>query len=217
MLIRRFAVLAVLLMAGSICSLAQLADAGVIGGGSFVSDTNLVLTAPCGVPLCTSTPFTETVKTEKRVFVEGVAGIRMINALLLSIHLEAPVTYIPTQTLTFTGPVGFSPIHLSSLFVTPSIRVKLLPGSSVSPWGSVGGGLARYTNDAGLPAINQGALQFGGGLDIKTRFPLLGFRAEVRDYVSKQPNPGVILFSVQTPSGLSRHNVLAGGGIVLSF
>jgi len=217
MFIRRLAVLVVLFMAGSVCSLAQMADAGLVAGGSFVSDSKLVLTAPCGIPLCTPVPFTETVKTGNRVFVEGVAGIRMVNALVASVHLEVPVTYVPSQSLTFTGPVGFSPVHLSSLFVTPSIRVKLLPGSSISPWGSVGGGLARYTTDAGLPAINSGALQFGGGLDFKTRLPLLGFRAEVRDYVSKQPNPGVALFSVQTPSGLSRHNVLVGGGIVLSF
>jgi hypothetical protein len=66
--------------------------------------------------------------------------------------------------------------------------------------------------------MNKGALQFGGGVDIKTGIPLLGFRAEVRDFVTDQPDFGIVsIQTVGSPSLGRRHNVLAGGGIVLRF
>ena len=71
------------------------------------------------------------------------------------------------------------------MFVTPALRVKFAPGFPVSPWASIGGGWAHY-NLTGI-STNKGALQFGGGVDINTGIPLLGFRAEVRDFVTDQP------------------------------
>ena len=52
------------------------------------------------------------------------------------------------------------------------------------------------------------------GLDFKTGLPLLGFRAEVRDFLTGVPtfNSGFL-----TQTGLHHHNILAGGGIVLRF
>jgi hypothetical protein len=81
---------------------------------------------------------------------------------------------------------------------------------------SVGGGWARYSlNTAGLTQ-NKAALQYGGGLDFKTGLPLLGFRVEVRDFVTGDPDFGSS--GIFTPnSGLHHHNILAGGGIVLRF
>ena len=60
---------------------------------------------------------------------------------------------------------------------------------------------------------NKAAIQYGGGLDFKTGLPLLGFRAEVRDFVTGDPDFGVF----STSGGLHHHNILVGGGIVLRF
>ena len=94
--------------------------------------------------------------------------------------------------------------------------MKFLPGAPVSPWASIGGGWAHYSlKDASLTQ-NKAALQYGGGLDFKTGIPALGFRAEIRDFVTGDPDFNLgSLFS--TKSGLHHHNILAGGGIVLRF
>jgi hypothetical protein len=106
---------------------------------------------------------------------------------------------------------------LTSLYITPSFKAKFLPASRISPWVSAGGGWAHFSlpNDF----TNKGALQFGGGADIKTSVPHFGFRVEVRDFLSGQPSfgtPGVGLLG-NPPNGFNRHNVLAGGGILLHF
>ena len=77
-----------------------------------------------------------------------------------------------------------------------------------------GGGWAHYSLNTAGTTENKGALQFGGGLDFKTGLPVLGFRAEVRDFLTGVPtfNSGFL-----TETGLHHHNILAGGGIVLRF
>jgi hypothetical protein len=81
----------------------------------------------------------------------------------------------------------------------------------------VGGGFAHYhvTDETS----ERGALQFGGGFDFKTGIPLLGFRIEARDFVTGQPNFGIIESTFQQSQKDSghRHNVFAGGGVVLHF
>jgi len=150
------------------------------------------------------------------VFYEGTGAIRLANFRVASLHLEVPVSGIPSAHVDFPGTPPSNALKISSVFVTPSLRVKFAPGFPVSPWASIGGGWAHY-HLAG-PSENKGALQFGGGVDIKTGIPLLGFRAEVRDFVTGQPDFGIL--SIQTVGSQSlgrRHNVLAGGGIVLRF
>ncbi len=109
---------------------------------------------------------------------------------------------IPSAQVDFSGTPSSNALKLSSVFVTPSLRVKFAPGFPVSPFASIGGGWAHY-NLAGT-SMNKGALQFGGGVDIKTGIPLLGFRAEVRDFVTGQPDFGIV--SIQT----SVHQALGG-------
>jgi hypothetical protein len=53
----------------------------------------------------------------------------------------------------------------------------------------------------------------GGGVDFKTRLPLLGFRFEVRDFMTSRP--GIPAFSSITSDHL--HNLFVGGGITLHF
>jgi hypothetical protein len=205
---KRFSILFVILCASTF-AMAQKADAAFVVGGSFVSDTNGTFL----VPVIGSTP--ATIKTDHHIFLEGALGVRLLNAHLVSLHAELPVAGIPSTPLTVAG-VSTALDHLGTLFITPGLRLKFAPIAPISPWVSIGGGWARYSlNTAGLTQ-NKAAVQYGGGLDFKTNLPLLGFRAEVRDFVTGDPDFG--FSSIFTPnSGLHHHNILAGGGIVLRF
>ena len=188
---------------------AQKADAAFVAGGSFVSDTTGNVFLP-GTP---SSSFT--IRTDHHLFLEGAVAVRLLNAHLASLHVEVPVAGIPSTTI--TEPITSTTLdHLSTVFITPGLRLKILPIAPVSPWVSVGGGWAHYSlKDTGLTQ-NKAALEYGGGLDFKTGLPLLGFRAEVRDFVTGDPNFNLgNLFS--SGGGLHHHNILAGGGLVLRF
>jgi len=205
---KRFSILVVILCAT--CALAQKADVAFVAGGSFVSDTQQA--AP-PVPILGGTLIAP-LRTDHHYFLEGALAVRMLNARVVSLHVELPIAGIPSQKLAFTTSPSTVLDHVSTVFVTPALRVKIVPGAPISPWLSVGGGWARYSADSGT-TTNKAAIQYGGGIDFKTGFPLLGFRAEVRDFVTGDPNLNII--SLADRSGLHHHNVLVGGGIVLRF
>jgi hypothetical protein len=220
---KHFAVLlAVLVFLLSTAALAQKADVAFVVGGSFVSDSTATFGIPCLLPPCPASPaFISTVQTDHQVFLEGTLGLQLLNAKVASLHLEVPVAGIPSQALHLSSTPSAVFAHMSSTYVTPGFRLKLLPVAPISPFVSLGGGWAHYSLGSG--ATNKGALEYGGGLDFKTGIPFLGFRGEVRDFVTGDPN-----FSLANPlsggfkgtsnqNGLHRHNILAGGGIVLRF
>jgi hypothetical protein len=218
MLSKHYAVLlAVIGLSFSIGAQAQKADVAFVVGGSFVSDSNVAFTTPCVTPPCTVTTFTNKVQTGNQVILEGALAFRLLNARVASLHLEVPVAGIPSQKLTVNTTPSAVIGHLSSVFVTPGLRLKLVPGAPIVPWASIGAGWANYSGDFGT-SNNRGALQYGGGIDFSTGIPALGFRAEVRDFVTGEPNlPSVSIFNIANQSGLRRHNVLAGGGLLLRF
>ncbi|HEY6969863.1 MAG TPA: hypothetical protein VJA94_11705 [Candidatus Angelobacter sp.] len=216
-------VLVVLLCVAPLSALAQKADVGFVVGASFTSDSTIRVTCPGTLPCTIILPVEGfgTIHPDHRIFLEGAFGVRLLDAKLASLHLELPVAGIPSQPLTVKvlSVLSTTPFdHLSSVYVTPAIKVKLLPAASFSPWGSIGGGVAHFSSDSGV-STNKGALQFGGGVDIKTNIPLLGFRAEVRDFLTGDPHTANFLGvpSLTTESGLHRHNLLVGGGVVLRF
>jgi hypothetical protein len=194
----------------STAALAQKADVAFTIGGSFVSDTQQLVFLPPAL----GSSNTAALHTDHHYFLEGTLGARMLNAHLASLHLEVPVAGIPSQRVSFSDTASTFVSHISTVFVTPSLRLKLAPVAPISPWVSVGGGWARYAADSGNNS-NKAALQFGGGLDFKTGLPLLGFRAEVRDFVTGDPDLNIV--QLANSSGLHHHNILAGGGIVLRF
>jgi hypothetical protein len=202
---KRFSVLMLLLLL-STAALAQKADAAFVFGGAFASDTNAVFTPAL---VGGNTPLT--IKTGNSIFLEGAVSFRVLGAKPASLHLELPFVGVLSQKTTTEIPILRG--HISAIFITPAARLKLLPDSAVSPWLSVGGGLAHYyTGDC---CQSKGALQFGGGLDFKTRLPRLGFRAEVRDFVTENPGFNLFFRVSSLNSGLDHHNILVGGGIVL--
>ncbi len=208
MVTRCLAVLLFLLSLSSAYSLAQKADASFVVGGSFVSDSKVVFT--------TSPSFTNSIQTSHHVFLEGALGVRVFNAQVAAFYMELPIAAVPSQKVTFSNATtAFD--HVSSVFITPGFRLKLAPGAPIAPWVSVGGGWAHYSADF-APTTNKGAIQYGGGLDFRTPVPHLRMRGEVRDFVTGDPN----LFQATFPPGtgqpgIHRHNVLVGGGVVLTF
>lgn len=194
---------------------AQKADVALSFGASSVSDTHLTSDCPLGV-LCVNIP-AESVKTGHDLFWEATFSSRLIDAKLASIHLEIPFAGIAHQQATFTQSPNVFIAHFSSLYITPSIKTKFFPAAPISPWISLGGGLAHFS----FPddRSNKLAVQLGTGADIRTPLPHLGFRVELRDFLSGQPSfatPGIGLAG-NPESGLSRHNLFAGGGLVFRF
>src|SRR5579884_669328 len=208
---KRLAILFAILCASTFAA-AQQADVAVVVGGSFVSNSRVTfLSAPTVV---------DTVKTNNHVFFEGAPALRLAGGGAFFLHLEVPIVGIHsnTQQVGITAPVGNTSIQLdtSAIFITPALRLKVLPAAPISPWLSVGGGWARFSTNAGSPS-NKGAIEYGGGLDFKTGLPVLGFRAEVRDFVTGDPNFGFTNIVTGDNGGLRRHNLMVGGGIVLRF
>lgn len=200
-----------LLAAGS--ALAQKADVAFVAGGAFATDGKVFNGIVC---ITTPCPNTSTVQTGDRYFLAGTVGYRFANFKVASLHVELPIAGVPS------APIRIAPDttvieKFSSVFITPSLRVKLAPNAPLSPFASVGGGWARYNN--GADTHSKPALQVGAGVDIKTPLPFLGIRVEARDFITGQPDFGLVF--ALSGSGASvdqrRHNVLAGGGVVFKF
>src|SRR6476646_188449 len=194
----RFAVLLVFFSLAC-AGFAQSNDVAVSFGGTFSPGAEGP--AICEArPTCPSGIVSRSV--DPRFSVEGAFAHRLANFRAASLHLELPVMFSFKRKTEFLGQ------DFSTLFFTPSLKLKFLPSSGVSPFVSAGGGLGRYKADS--TSDNHGAFQVGGGVDFKTRLPLLGFRIEARDFVAGAPS-----FSTLTNNHLN--NVFVGGGITLHF
>jgi opacity protein-like surface antigen len=134
-----------------------------------------------------------------------------------AMSIEVPFLASPAFDVTTTGTA--LPKEYASLYLTPGVRVTLPVRGPLSAFGAIGAGYARYSEsklrrdgsaNPGQQDTNAGALQFGGGVDIKM-WPRLGWRGEIRDVYT-----GARRFSIASPEP-SVHNVVASGGLVLRF
>jgi hypothetical protein len=134
-----------------------------------------------------------------------------------AVSIEVP--FLASPAFPVATPGGLLPKEYAALYLTPGVRLTALPNAPVSVFGSVGGGYARYSESReranGSPNPNQldtntGALQFGGGVDVRA-FRWLAFRGEVRDV-----DTGARNFSIMTPHH-DVHNSVLSGGFVLRF
>lgn len=129
----------------------------------------------------------------------GTFAHRGLNFDIVSLHFELPVMVAPNRNGSGVG-------NFSEVFFTPGLRVKFsLP--ILSPFLSLGGGFAHFSpkNSLNNPSDTRAALGAGAGVDLHTHIPLLGFRAEVREFYTGDPYAA------------TQHNVFAGGGLVLKF
>src|SRR5262249_42205023 len=90
------------------------------------------------------------------------------------VSIEVP--FIAAPAFTIVPPRATLPLEYASLYLTPGIRVTVLPDNRVSVFGAVGGGFARYSEskltgdrgpNPGQRDTNAGAFQIGGGVDVK--------------------------------------------------
>jgi hypothetical protein len=143
-------------------------------------------------------------------------GYRLLHSNAIGLFGELEFVAIPNQRLTSTNAIVAQ--SYASLYVAPGVRLKLFPEARWSPWGALGGGYALYQDSDNLSNgqptsnrfLNRGVFDFGGGLDFRA-FRFIGFRAEVRDFYSGNPNVNVHLNSS------TQHNVVTSGGIVFHF
>ena len=142
---------------------------------------------------------------------------RLINAHLASLYFDVPVIVTPSTGLSSSNVL--LPRSYSSVFVTPGLKLKILPVGGFSPYLVLGGGLAHFSSSStiqnnspntGNPGSTSAVYDFGGGLDIRV-VPLVGLRVEVRDISSGDPS-----FNVSVTNS-RQHNVLIAAGVVLRF
>lgn len=148
--------------------------------------------------------------------IEANYAAQLAHVPAISLHLEFPFVAAPSTDLTSSNLTAVK--SYSSLFLTPALRLKILPESPFSPWISAGYGLAHFgpssTTQAGTTVTttssNKGAVQAGVGADFHPPLLPVAFRFEARDFYTGIPNLNTVSIKV-------RHNIFVGSGVVLRF
>lgn len=142
---------------------------------------------------------------------------RFFDGKIAALYFEIPLAGTPRTKVEATN--ALSPRSYSSIFFTPGIKLKLLPGLKYSPYVMAGVGLARFnesktlTNDqpnADQSSKTDGVFDFGAGIDVRV-FSILSIRGEVRDFYSELPPLNVRALRDR------QHNALISAGFVLRF
>jgi hypothetical protein len=140
---------------------------------------------------------------------------------IYSLSLEVPAVFNVDEDLGSGGDVV--PSGYRQIFVTPALRVNLFPETKVSPWVSIGGGFAHFSESSNLiyygtnpgGSTNSGVLQAGIGLDVYPfcrRMRHFGVRGEVRDFWSGTPD-----LPLADTGKTRQHNYFLAGGMTWHF
>ena len=141
---------------------------------------------------------------------------RLVNAKLAALYFEIPITGSPSTDVNSSNVL--SPRSYSSLFITPGLKLKVLPVAGVSPYLAAGIGFARLAGGSarqdGQPNTGDrgtvtGVFDIGAGLDLKVA-PFVSLRGEIRDFISGSPEFNLSVSGKQ-------HTVMFAGGVVLRF
>lgn len=146
---------------------------------------------------------------------------RFFNNSIFGISAEVPAVFNLDEDLNSGGDVV--PSDYKQIFLTPALRLNLFPATAVSPWVSIGGGFAHFSESKNLNyygtnpggSSNSGALEGGVGLDVNPfthRFTHLGFRGQVRDFWSGTPD-----LPLADTGKTRQHNYFVAGGVVWHF
>lgn len=217
---RLFGVVVPLVFLASGC-LAQVNEASVTAGKTFVSAQTVYNTgltgiggAPYNPPLHFGNEETVAFNYSRLLKTKGIFGIRA----------ELPVAIYPRMDLN-TAYHGI-PEDIGALFVTPSLRVNVFSGDSVTPWASLGGGYGRfrygqalnfpYGTYGGPSGSNTGVVQFGAGLDVWV-WHNWGARMEFRDFYSGEPDLNAVAGAHISTSNTRQHNYYVGLGVIRRF
>lgn len=189
-------------------TLAQVNELSVTGGRTFVSTQTIQNDSSSPNP---------DIHFGNEESIEADYARLLKTKKMFGFHAELPVAiYFRMDLNTYQNA---TPADIGALFATPSVRMNLFSGDSLTPWVSVGGGYGRfryaprlnfYGPNPGAGGSNTGVVQFGTGLDAWV-WHRWGFRAEARDFYSGEP-------SLNVDTGRSRqHNYYVGAGVVHRF
>ncbi|HWP44197.1 MAG TPA: hypothetical protein VNO14_13220 [Blastocatellia bacterium] len=201
----RLPVVLALIFLNAGAALAQKHEISFTAGALKTGDHNFIF--PTSGRLRTGTGFTYQLSYAQRFF----------DGRLAALYFEFPFTATPDTDIDTSN--ALSPRSYSSLFITPGIKLKLLPGLKYSPYLAAGVGYARFDEsdtrvdnqpNTGDRGTNRAAYTIGGGLDVKV-FPFLSLRGEVRDFYSGTPRFNADILDDR------QHNFLVSTGLVLRF
>jgi opacity protein-like surface antigen len=142
---------------------------------------------------------------------------RVVDARAAALYFELPFAGTPRTKIESTN--ALSPRSYSSIFITPGIKLKLLPGLKYSPYLVAGVGYARFNSSQTLLSgdpnredrqANRAVFGYGGGIDVRV-FSIVSLRGEVRDFVTGTPKFNLDGFDNK------QHNTLLSAGVVLRF
>ncbi len=206
-----FAATLLLLVAGSTIAAAQEQKNEIAGtiGRTFISDQS---------PPNTNF-FDNTVHSGKGTSFEINYARKFRSYRWGDLSFEVPAIFNPDEDLNYG--LNQVPKQYSSVFITPSARVNLIPDVAFSPWVSFGGGIGHFVASKDLVVFGTntghrikttGVLQGGVGMDVRLpKLQSFRFRVEARDDWSGVP-------PINVDTGKTRqHNYYVGGGIVYRF
>jgi len=203
-----FLVVPVLVLVSS--ALAQVNEVSVTAGRVFVS-TQTIVNDPF------PNDFDPHIHFGNEEMYEFNYGRRLMSHTIFGLSGEVPVAIYPRMDLhTDQNQI---PKDIGALFVTPSVRLNIFAGDSVTPWVSAGGGYGRFREapslnffgrNPGATGTNTGVAQFGAGLDVWV-WHRWGARFEARDFYSGVPD-----YDVKTNRS-RQHNYYVGVGVVHRF
>jgi len=146
---------------------------------------------------------------------------RLLGRSIFAISGEIPAVFNLNEKLNSGAPVV--PQSYKQIFVTPGLRVNFFSGTAVSPWVSIGGGFAHFSESKNLlyygtnpgGSTTSGVLEGGLGLDLNPftrRFRKIGFRGGVRDFWSGTPD-----LPLADTGKTRQHNYYVFGGVIWHF
>ncbi len=200
---KRLAVLVVPVLVLIASAVAQINEVSITAGRTFVSTQRVTTT---GLPVHFG--------NEESVAFNYARFLKSFK--VFGLYAELPVAIYPRMDVNYH--LGTTPKDIGALFVTPSVRMNIFSGDSVTPWVSVGGGYGRfreapvtlYENPNPSSGSNTGVVQFGAGLDVWF-WHTWGGRFEARDFYSGAP-------ALNVDTGRSRqHNYYVGVGVMHRF
>jgi hypothetical protein len=168
-----------------------------------------------------ATYFNPFVRSGKGLTFEINYARRFLDRGAYAVSVEVPAVFNLDEDLNSGSNVV--PSGYQQAFVTPSVRLNLFPHTAVSPWVSLGGGFAHFSENSNLiyggpnpgDSSTSGALQGGFGLDVRPpclHLRHLRIRGEVRDFWSGTPN-----LPLASTGKTRQHNYFVGGGVVWHF
>lgn len=158
--------------------------------------------------------------------------VRSGKGLTFEVNLSRYFFFSPIYAVSGEVPAAFNldeklgsgsavvPTDYKQIFVAPSVRVNLFPGTAVSPWVSFGAGFGHFSENSQLiyqggpnpgQSTTSGVIQGGVGLDVRIwrRFSI---RGQVRDFWSGEPD-----FPLADTGKTRQHNYFVGGGVIWHF